>query len=187
MRSFSISNANSSRHSRTSACSGVSPFSIFPPMNSHNPPCALPAARWPTKKRSPSLMMAPTTSIILRALSIRLPARNYATIVSTRAPDTRQWSGVPPPSPMLRRTSRTTYIQQVKLYHKTRQNGQATRTCPKRLSIMLRRARRQPLTSTMNFRKYSSSWLFIRQLSLIHGNSSRTAAIPFSLNRRSFT
>ena len=39
----------------------------------------------------------------------------------------------------------TTYIQQVKLYHKARQNGQARRTKPARLDAMMGRARRQPL------------------------------------------
>lgn len=84
---------------------------------------------------------------------LRLNGRDENPILHSS--DTRQWSAAEMP--------RTTYIQQVKLYQKARQNGQTL----------------QDWTICYAMRNKSHS--------ILAGSSSRTAAIPFSLNRRSFT
>ena len=51
-----------------SASQGVSPGSIFPPMNSQCPPCDLPTGRRPRRNLPPRRMMPPTTSMILSSM-----------------------------------------------------------------------------------------------------------------------
>ena len=55
---------NSSRHSRISACSFVSPSSTFPPTNSHKRALDLWAGLWQIKNLSLSHISAATTSVI---------------------------------------------------------------------------------------------------------------------------